>query len=124
MRDILFRGKRTDDGEWVYGDIDQYNHDDICIMDSEGYLHGIDRKTIGQFTGVYDFDGKRIFEGDEIMHDQPGEVEAKSGVVRFGEYGRDIGFSIDWFGWEPCLRQDLGFWVNERKIRVYGTIYD
>ena len=54
MRTIKFRGKRVDNGEWIYGDLMTYDNDYvICDVDDGGYLP-IVRETVGQFTGLYD----------------------------------------------------------------------
>ena len=73
MREILFRGKRMDNGEWVEGDL---LHPDIfgngySIEDftkGKNNCFDVDEKTLGQWTGLVDKSGVKIFEGDKVRY--------------------------------------------------------
>jgi hypothetical protein len=78
IRDKLFRAKRFDNGEWVYGSLTHYNEflnepeDEIFntlyyIVDARNKQYLVITETVGQFTGETDKHDVKIFDGDMVV---------------------------------------------------------
>ena len=116
MREILFRGKTTDRGEWVKG----------CYTETLRYnnLHWIwngknhftvNPETIGQYTGLTDKNGTKIFEGDIVKGNE--EIFTKDLIfnVVFDEYCRYM--IVSSYGHYLLAR-------NNKDVEVIGNIHD
>ena len=138
MREILFRGKRVDSGEWVEGNFIKDNWGDTygeliygILQDREapaGLAGWIPKRvlpeTVGEYTGLTDKNGKKIFEGD-ILQDKFGQIKI-------------VDYSDEWGAFRTCFVRALNdegkivatvggasfvgtIW---RKYEVIGNIHD
>ena len=119
MREILFRAKRKDNGEWVYGDLLQ-NIDCYKIREREKDITRIAKsyevipETVGQYTGLKDINGKKIFEGDIVTG-----LFNYTDIIGHIVYGSDATFFIERKG-----LYGIGLNNAEDWLEVVGNIHD
>lgn len=111
-RPYKFRGKRIDNGEWVYG-FGVFFWEDDGVKKAEIYttigVFDVDPETVGQYIGEVDRNGKEIYEGDIDGSDEPMYVAYEKGV--YGLKFKDNPYYIDSF-------------VYWEEIEVIGNIYE
>ena len=147
MREILFRGKRKDNGEWVYGNFVRGCVDDFAYIVEFGnkelcrnYVE-VNPSTVGQYTGLKDKNGTKIFEGDVVktqpFYDRPYSDKRKSkefiGVVKYKTkiFNGNKYYSKQCYNGEWGLKfyEDFGkythySWGELWNCKVIGNIHD
>ena len=127
MRTIKFRGKTHGNGKWYYGSLVYSNEINAAIyfQIGRGLVKRIDwvyviPETIGQFTGLYDCNGNKIYEGDIVEWEKDGLMY----VVKFwnGMFYASVKECNDGiFGGFPLHALTKH---DDRKCKIAGNIHD
>lgn len=151
-REILFRGRSVKTGRWIWGSLIQNGQYDYAIYDGNEHSDSdgeeVEEDTIGQYTGINDRKGHRIFEGDIVkfhyfyqsLGENLGAQESEQeiiGKIVWGEFGWSID-AIQGQHWEGYTGYQTGegecsilelYAMNESSIHeesfdVIGNLHD
>ena len=121
-REIKFRGKGINNGEWIYGSLvveeDRYYivlsiNDNIKRDDYDVYMFEVIPETIGQYTGIHDNFGNKIYDGDIVYV----RSEDENAIIEWDDI--TARFIIHFDGWIADFDNFYG-----SDLEIFGTIYD
>jgi uncharacterized phage protein (TIGR01671 family) len=129
-REIKFRGRRINNGEWVYG---CYAYHKVPLTDAIDHFivvnglkpYSIDPETVGQYVGLKDKNKKEIYEGDIVRNHR--NLDYKELIVcRWQEALDDGRWTIEkpGFRFERINGVGTTIWVANKHFEVIGNIYE
>lgn len=123
-REKLFKGKRVDNGEWVYGYLSEINCiNSVVIDDSVGFKTNdefeVIPESVGLYTGAEDIMGIDIYQNDIVQSGMTGAIY----VIMFGEYKTKNSMGIGF--WKKGVNTtDRGFFEDSSCLHVKGNVLD
>ena len=133
MREILFKAKRKDNGEWIEGHYTECRGETFIGIDTSSMFEifcppvirwfKVSSETICQFTGLYDRCGNKIWENDilKTCSDEYAQVKFGLYITGFASDDYNQGFYVE-FQEYAIYRHELGYWCKETY--VIGNIFD
>lgn len=126
MREIKYRGKRADGGGWIE-DSETYIHDGdgVWLSDDERNVVQVMPETVGQYTGLLDKNGTKIFEGDIVAYEDANadfegyhdNVFVNRGTICFSD-------GCYYVGNKQTVTEDDLIYNGEMNCEVIGNIHD
>ena len=118
-REIIFRGKSIDTGKWLYGNLQVPGKPGVeyFMWDEELWQRAVDPDTIGQYTGLKDKNGDKIFEGD-ILKGQEYSI-----ILEYNERQAEfvaVNSALPNGVYLPMSQR----WIDEEKLVICGNIHD
>jgi uncharacterized phage protein (TIGR01671 family) len=131
-REILFRGKRIDNGEWVYGDLLNYCMGQKVIREFGGKFleFKVHPETLGQFIGLLDKNKVKIFEDDIALVEPLGYDENKK-INPYGKYKEIVRYKLMNENYDKEAKYSgfleyrcVPFNHSYQSIEIIGNIHD
>lgn len=122
MREILFRGKALDNN-WYYGVPLVFTEDYVCMTAPHTYNKSVIPETVGQYTGLTDKNGTKIFEGDIVEIEEHGYIPTKYKgfvVLKNGCFGVEYNYRVIFY--EKSLFHRFGHIEHWQEMGASGTI--
>jgi uncharacterized phage protein (TIGR01671 family) len=135
MREILYRGKLLHNGEWVYGnylsiETTAYIYpagslvaDGHHVMQSDEGAFWIDPETRGEYTGLTDKKGRKIFDGDIVRYGYKDWDETEKAIVQWKGASGYPAFDLDRHNFDGNALAHI-FQSGDYEIEVIGNIHD